>query len=74
MEFKFSTDLVNHLLGYLGTRPYAEVYKLLEGVDAELKAQGNGGLTKTTQTTETKEETPAVVPEVVDEETNQATV
>ena len=34
-----STQLLNNIMGYLGTRPYQEVFQLVEGLQAEAKAQ-----------------------------------
>ena len=33
-----SMALVNQILGYLGTRPYQEVYQLIEAVQKEAQA------------------------------------
>ena len=38
-EIKFSTNLVNAILQYLGTKPYAEVYQLVEAIQKEAKTQ-----------------------------------
>jgi hypothetical protein len=32
------TQLLNQILGYLGTRPYQEVYQLIEAVQKEAQA------------------------------------
>ena len=34
-----SVNLVNKALAYLGTRPYQEVYQLIDALQAEAKAQ-----------------------------------
>lgn len=34
-----STQILNQILGYLGTRPYQEVYQLIEAVQKEAQAQ-----------------------------------
>lgn len=34
-----STQLVNQIIGYLGTRPYQEVFQLVEGIQNEAKNQ-----------------------------------
>ena len=34
-----STQLLNNIMGYLGTRPYQEVFQLVEALQAEAKAQ-----------------------------------
>lgn len=38
-KIQLSTQLLNQLLGYLGTRPYQEVYQLIEAVQNEAKNQ-----------------------------------
>jgi len=37
-EIKLSTNLVNAILQYLGTRPYADVFQLVEAIQKEAKA------------------------------------
>jgi hypothetical protein len=37
-----SVDLVNQVLGYLGTRPYQEVFQLIQGLQNEVKEQVTG--------------------------------
>jgi hypothetical protein len=39
MKLQFDIDLVNQVLGYLGTRPYQEVYLLIQGMQDAAKAQ-----------------------------------
>ncbi len=34
-----STQILNNILGYLGTRPYQEVYQLIEALQDEAKNQ-----------------------------------
>lgn len=34
-----STQLVNQIIGYLGTRPYQEVFQLVEGLQKEAQNQ-----------------------------------
>jgi len=34
-EIKLSTNLVNAILQYLGTRPYADVFQLVEAIQKE---------------------------------------
>ena len=34
-----SVDLVNKVLGYLGSRPYQEVFTLIDGLQEEAKNQ-----------------------------------
>ena len=38
-EIKFSTNLVNAILQYLGTQPYAEVFQIVEAIQKEAKTQ-----------------------------------
>jgi len=38
-KITLSINLVNQIMGYLGTRPYQEVFQLVEGLQAEAKAQ-----------------------------------
>lgn len=40
-EIKLSTPLVNAVLQYLGTKPYAEVFQLVEAIQKEAKTQQN---------------------------------
>jgi hypothetical protein len=37
-EIKFSANLVNAILQYLGTRPYTEVFQVIEAIQKEAKA------------------------------------
>jgi hypothetical protein len=37
-EIKLSTNLVNAILQYLGSRPYTEVFPLIEAIQKEAKA------------------------------------
>ena len=37
-EIKLSTNLVNAILQYLGTRPYTEVFQVIEAIQTEAKA------------------------------------
>ena len=37
-EIKISTNLVNAILQYLGTRPYTEVFQIIEAIQKEAKA------------------------------------
>jgi hypothetical protein len=47
MDIKLSVNTVNQILGYLGSRPYLEVFQIIEAIqkEAELKKaeDGNGG-------------------------------
>jgi hypothetical protein len=36
-EIKLSTNLVNAILQYLGSRPYADVFQLVEAIQKEAK-------------------------------------
>ena len=36
-EIKLSTNLVNAILQYLGTRPYTEVFQIIEAIQKEAK-------------------------------------
>jgi hypothetical protein len=36
---KLSDQLLNALIAYLGTRPYQEVYQLIEALQKEIKEQ-----------------------------------
>ena len=38
-SIKFSTQLVNGILQYLGTRPYGEVFQIIEAVQKEAREQ-----------------------------------
>jgi hypothetical protein len=37
-DIKLSTNLVNAILQYLGSRPYADVFQLVEAIQKEAKA------------------------------------
>jgi len=38
-EIKLSTQLINAILQYLGTKPYAEVFQIVEAIQKEAKEQ-----------------------------------
>jgi len=38
-ELKITTNLVNAILQYLGSRPYAEVFQLVEAIQKEAQNQ-----------------------------------
>ena len=38
-EIKLSTNLVNAIMQYLGSRPYTEVFPLIEAIQKEAKEQ-----------------------------------
>ena len=38
MKIEFDTDLVNQILGYLGTKPYQEVYQLIQTTQEAARA------------------------------------
>jgi hypothetical protein len=37
IRMKISDQLINSILGYLGTRPYQEVYQLIDAVQKEAR-------------------------------------
>jgi len=39
MEIKLSINTINQILGYLGSRPYQEVFQLIEVIQKEAKEQ-----------------------------------
>jgi hypothetical protein len=39
MNLQVSLDLINQILGYLGTKPYGEVYQLVIGINTECQPQ-----------------------------------
>lgn len=41
MKLQFDIELVNQVLGYLGTRPYQEVYTLIQAMQDAAKAQAS---------------------------------
>jgi hypothetical protein len=40
-EIKFSTNLVNAILQYLGKQSYADVFQIIEAIQKEAKEQHN---------------------------------
>jgi hypothetical protein len=40
-DIKLSTNLVNGILQYLGTRPYADVFQLVDAIQKEAQAQAS---------------------------------
>jgi hypothetical protein len=38
-EIKLSTNLINSILQYIGTRPYSEVFQIVEAIQKEAKEQ-----------------------------------
>ena len=40
-EVKFSLELANMIIGYLGKRPYEEVYQIVQRMEAEHKANND---------------------------------
>ena len=38
-NMQISVKLLNQIIGYLGTRPYTEVFQLVEAIQAEAKNQ-----------------------------------
>jgi hypothetical protein len=47
VDIKLSVNTINQILGYLGTRPYQEVFQLIEAIQKEAEAKkaedGNSG-------------------------------
>jgi len=39
MELRIPIELANQIIGYLGTRPYQEVYQLIDGMKAAAAPQ-----------------------------------
>jgi hypothetical protein len=39
MDIKLSVNTVNQILGYLGTRPYQEVFQLVKAIQDEAQGQ-----------------------------------
>lgn len=39
MSVTLPIDLANQIIGYLGTRPYQEVYQLIQGMQEAAKSQ-----------------------------------
>ena len=39
MKIELSVDTVNQILGYLGTRPYQEVFHLIQSIQDSAKPQ-----------------------------------
>jgi hypothetical protein len=38
-KITLSTQIINAVMGYLGTRPYQEVFQLIDGLQNEAKSQ-----------------------------------
>jgi hypothetical protein len=38
-KLQISTQTLNQIMGYLGTRPYQEVFQLIEAIQKEAKEQ-----------------------------------
>jgi hypothetical protein len=47
VDIKLSVNTVNQILGYLGSRPYQEVFQLIQAIQKEAEEKkaddGNGG-------------------------------
>ena len=41
MKVKLSVNTVNQILGYLGTRPYQEVFQIIDAIQKEAKDNQN---------------------------------
>lgn len=41
MKLQLSIELANQIIGYLGTKPYQEVYQLIDGIKDAAKPQEN---------------------------------
>ena len=39
MDIKLSVETINQILGYLGTRPYQEVFHLIQAIQEAAKPQ-----------------------------------
>jgi len=48
-DIKLSTNLVNAILQYLGTRPYTEVFQVIEAIQKESKAASEPPADEVTQ-------------------------
>jgi hypothetical protein len=55
-KINLSIQLVNQVMAYLGTRPYQEVFQLVDAMQKEAQAQAN---TNQISTPEPSAETPA---------------
>jgi len=51
-KITLSIQLMNQVMGYLGTRPYQEVFQLVEALQAEAKAQAQAQNTNPISTPE----------------------
>jgi len=38
-EVKLSVQTINMIMGYIGTKPYQEVFQIIEAVNKEVQAQ-----------------------------------
>jgi hypothetical protein len=43
MNINLSVNTVNQILGYLGTRPYQEVFQMIQAIQNEAKEQQDVG-------------------------------
>lgn len=55
-EVKFSLELANMIIGYLGKRPYEEVYQIIQRMEAEHKASRDSAAMQQAFTEAPKEE------------------
>lgn len=49
-DVKFSFELANMILGYLGKRPYEEVYQIIQRIEAEHKKNTDADAMKAAMT------------------------
>jgi len=42
-KITFTTQLANQIMAYLGSRPYQEVFQLIEAIQKEAQAQASAG-------------------------------
>ncbi len=57
-EVKFSLELANLIIGYLGKRPYEEVYQIIQRMEAEHKASRDASALQQAFTEEPKDSEP----------------
>ncbi len=57
-DVKFSLELANAILGYLGKRPYEEVYQIIQRIEAEHKKNTDAAAMQQAFTEEPKDSEP----------------